>query len=333
MFLFGERIVSILLTGATGFIGKQLVGELIKQDEEVHILCRPTSDISGLDDPRITIFSGDVTNLENISNAMQGCDCVYHLAALAKNWAPNPDIFDKINVTGTNNILSIAEKLSVEKVVITSTSMTLKSSEEDPVKESDGRAEHILTDYARSKARSEDSAMKYCERGLEVVFVNPTRVFGPGLMTEGNSATLMIQLYMQGKWRYVLGDGNAIGNYGFVDDIVTGHIQAMQHGKSGELYTLGGENLSFNKFFEILAELSEVRHHLFHIPLSLIQLVSKLEITRAKLFRGYPLITPEWVEVFSKNWAFSCAKAEKDLEYRITPFREALSRTINWIKD
>ena len=325
--------MSILLTGATGFIGKQLVGELIKQDEEVHILCRPTSDISGLDDPRITIFSGDVTNLENISNAMQGCDCVYHLAALAKNWAPNPDIFDKINVIGTNNILSIAEKLSVEKVVITSTSMTLKSSEEDPVKESDGRAEHILTDYARSKARSEDSAMKYCERGLEVVFVNPTRVFGPGLMTEGNSATLMIQLYMQGKWRYVLGDGNAIGNYGFVDDIVTGHIQAMQHGKSGELYTLGGENLSFNKFFEILAELSEVRHHLFHIPLSLIQLVSKLEITRAKLFRGYPLITPEWVEVFSKNWAFSCAKAEKDLEYRITPFREALSRTINWIKD
>jgi len=325
--------VSIFLTGATGFIGRRLVEELIKQEEEVHILCRPTSDISGLDDPHITTFSGDVANIESISNAMQGCDRVYHLAALAKNWAPNPDIFDRINVTGTNNILSIAEKLSVEKVVITSTSMTLKSSEEDPVKESDGRAEHILTNYARSKARSEDSAMQFCERGLKVVFVNPTRVFGPGLMTEGNSATLMIQLYMQGKWRYVLGDGNAIGNYGFVDDIVAGHIQAMQHGRSGELYTLGGENLSFNKFFEILAELSEVKHHLFHIPLSLIQLVSNLEITRAKLFRGYPLITPEWVEVFSKNWAFSCAKAEKELEYKITPFREALSHTINWIKD
>lgn len=325
--------MSIFLTGATGFIGRRLVEELIKQEEEVHILCRPTSDISGLDDSHITTFSGDVTNIESVSNAMQGCDRVYHLAALAKNWAPNPDIFDRINVTGTNNILSIAEKLSVEKVVITSTSMTLKSSDEDPVNESDGRAEHILTDYARSKARSEDSAMKFCERGLKVVFVNPTRVFGPGLMTEGNSATLMIQLYMQGKWRYVLGDGNAVGNYGFVDDIVAGHIQAMQHGRSGELYTLGGENLSFNKFFEILAELSEVKHHLFHIPLSLIQLVSNLEITRAKLFRGYPLITPEWVEVFSKNWAFSCAKAEKELEYKITPFREALSHTINWIKD
>ena len=325
--------MSIFLTGATGFIGRRLVEELIKQEEEVHILCRPTSDISGLDDSHITTFSGDVTNIESVSNAMQGCDRVYHLAALAKNWAPNPDIFDRINVTGTNNILSIAEKLSVEKVVITSTSMTLKSSDEDPVNESDGRAEHILTDYARSKARSEDSAMKFCERGLKVVFVNPTRVFGPGLMTEGNSATLMIQLYMQGKWRYVLGDGNAVGNYGFVDDIVAGHIQAMQHGRSGELYTLGGENLSFNKFFEILAELSEVKHHLFNIPLSLIQLVSNLEITRAKLFRGYPLITPEWVEVFSKNWAFSCAKAEKELEYKITPFREALSHTINWIKD
>ena len=325
--------MSIFLTGATGFIGRRLVEELIKQEEEVHILCRPTSDISGLDDSHITTFSGDVTNIESVSNAMQGCDRVYHLAALAKNWAPNPDIFDRINVTGTNNILSIAEKLSVEKVVITSTSMTLKSSDEDPVNESDGRAEHILTDYARSKARSEDSAMKFCERGLKVVFVNPTRVFGPGLMTEGNSATLMIQLYMQGKWRYVLGDGNAVGNYGFVDDIVAGHIQAMQHGRSGELYTLGGENLSFNKFFEILAELSEVKHHLFHIPLTMIQLVSNIEVIRAKLFRGYPLITPEWVEVFSKNWAFSCSKAEKEVKYKITPFREALSRTINWIKD
>ncbi len=325
--------MSILVTGATGFIGRRLVEELITQEETVHILCRSTSDISGLDDPHITIFRGDVTNIESISNAMQGCDRVYHLAALAKNWAPNPEIFDKINVTGTDNILSVAEELSVEKVVITSTSMTLKPSEEDPVKESDGRAEHILTDYARSKARSEDSAMKFCERGLGVVFVNPTRVFGPGLMTEGNSATLMIQLYMQGKWRYVPGDGTAVGNYGFVDDIVAGHIQAMQHGRSGELYILGGENLSFNKFFEILAELSEVKHHLFHIPLTMIQLLSNIEVTRAKLFRGYPLITPEWVEVFSKNWAFSCSKAEKEVKYKITPFREALSRTINWIKD
>ncbi len=325
--------MSILVTGATGFIGKRLVEELVKQDKKVNVLCRSTSDISGLDDSNISIFKGDVSDIESISQAMQGCDQVYHLAALAKNWAPHPEIFDQVNVTGTNNILETAEKKSVKKVVITSTSMTLRPSGEKPVSESDGRAEHILTDYARSKAKSEDSVMKFCERGLDVIFVNPTRVFGPGLMTEGNSATLMIQLYMQGKWRYVLGDGTAIGNYGFINDIVAGHILAMQRGKSGELYTLGGENMSFNQFFEVLSDLSNIRYHLFHIPVSLAMFVSKMEIIRAKVFRGYPLITPEWVEVFSKNWAFSCAKAESGLGYTITPFREALGLTVNWLKE
>ena len=325
--------MSILVTGATGFIGRRLVETLLTQKEKIHILCRSSSDISGLDDPKVKIFRGSLNNFNDISQAMQGCSQVYHLGALAKNWAPDPSIFDEVNVNGTNQILEAAKKFSVEKVVITSTSMTFKPSGENPVIEADGRAEHILTDYARSKVKSEDSAMKYIGSSLSVVFVNPTRVFGPGLITEGNSVTLMIDLYIKGKWRFILGDGNAIGNYGFVEDIVSGHIMAMKKGRSGEQYILGGENLSFNQFFEILSDISGRYYRVFHIPQSLAMFVSKMELLRAKYHLGYPLITPEWVEVFSKDWAFSSKKAQDDLGYQITTFREAVSKTIDWLKD
>jgi farnesol dehydrogenase len=325
--------LGIFVTGATGFIGRRLVETLLTQKEKIHILCRSSSDISGLDHPQLNIFRGSLSNVNDISQAILGCNQVYHLAALAKNWAPDPSVFDEVNVAGTNHILEAAKKHSVEKVVITSTSMTFKPSGQNPVHEADGRAEHILTDYARSKVKSEDSAMTYVDRGLSVVFVNPTRVFGPGLMTEGNSATLMIDLYIQGKWRFILGDGSAIGNYGFVDDIVSGHILAMKNGRSGERYILGGENLSYNQFFEVLSDISNKYYRIFHIPQSLVMLVSKMELIRAKYLRGYPLITPEWVEVFSKHWAFSCKKAEDELGYRITPFREAIGKTLDWIRN
>jgi nucleoside-diphosphate-sugar epimerase len=323
--------MSVLVTGATGFIGRKLIQELLNNGEKVHILCRSTSNISGLEDPNIKIFTGDILDISSIAQAMEGCDQVYHMAALAKNWAPDPNIFYKINVQGTENILNTAKNVSVKRIVITSTSMTFRPSNGDPVDESSGRSDHILTDYARTKAKAEDIILSYCNQGLPVVAVNPTRIFGPGFMTEGNSTTLMVQLYLQGKFRFILGDGNAIGNYGYVDDIVRGHIQAMDHGKSGEFYILGGENLSFNDFFNVVSEVSEIRHYLFHIPISLIQFFSRLELARAKLFRGYPLITPEWVKVFSMDWGFSCNKAEKEIGYNITPFHEAMTETINWL--
>ena len=191
--------MNILVTGATGFIGKNLVNRLVAQGESVHILCRTTSDISDFNHANIKIFKGDLLDDRSVSMAMHQCDRIYHLAALAKNWAPDPDIFYTINVNATEKILTATENQGIKKVVITSTLMTLRPSNGHPVNELSGQAEQILTKYARSKAKSEEVALKFCDHGLPVVFVNPTRVFGPGLMTEGNSATLMVQLYLQGK--------------------------------------------------------------------------------------------------------------------------------------
>lgn len=323
--------MTIFITGATGFVGNHLAIKLADQGNDVHVLCRHSANIDQLIRKNIRVFTGDILNIKSIEQAMYGCEQVYHLAALAKNWSFNPNDFEIVNVNGTLNVLSAAEKLGIKKVVFTSTSLTLGPSNGIPVKETRLRPNYIYTEYARTKLKAEKVIDPFINRGLSVVIVNPTRLFGPGLMTEGNATTLMIQLYLKGKWRYILGNGTAIGNYGFIDDVVNGHILAMQNGRNGECYILGGENLSFSAFFNQIDQIFNKKHFIIHIPITLAHFFSQLELTKAKLLHIYPLITPEWVKLFAIDWAFSSAKAQKDIGYSITPFNEALQNTLDWL--
>ena len=129
----------------------------------------------------------------------------------------------------------------------------------------------------------------------------------------------------------ILADGRAVGNYAFVEDVVRGHWLALQKGQPGEKYILGGESLSYNQFFEILAEFSGRYYRLIHVPVWMALAFSRIEGLLANGLGLYPLITPQWVRVFIKDWDFTSRKAEKELGYRITPFREAMRKTLNWI--
>jgi farnesol dehydrogenase len=262
---------------------------------------------------------------------VDGCDYVFHLAGYAKNWAKNPQTFSKVNVTGTKNVLSASLKAKVKKVVVTSSSMTFSSSDGKPRKESEQRAEDFYCDYERTKFQAEQLISDYVKSGLPVVIVNPTRVFGPGLLTEGNATTKMIQLYLQGKWRLILSDGSAVGNYVFIEDVVQGLWLALKRGRAGEKYILGGDNLSYNMFFALVGDASQVHHRMIHVPFRLALGVSNALRLLAKWFGIYPLITPDWVRLFVADWAFSSEKAQQELGYRITPFREALQKTLGWL--
>jgi nucleoside-diphosphate-sugar epimerase len=142
----------------------------------------------------------------------------------------------------------------------------------------------------------------------------------------------MIHLYLNGAWRLVLGDGNAVGNYAFVDDVVDGIYAAMEIGRNGQKYILGGENLSYNEFFDLVKNLSGKRYKLFKIPPSLAFGFSRFEELRARVTGSYPLITSGWVRMFLDNWECSSEKAERELGYIITPVEVAFQRTIDWIK-
>ncbi|MCK4417508.1 MAG: SDR family oxidoreductase [Candidatus Latescibacteria bacterium] len=323
--------MKLLVTGATGFIGSNLTRFLCSRGYVVRALCRPTSNINVLSDTTVQIYRGDVLDISSVKRAVDGCDYVFHLASYAKNWAKNPQAFFEVNVIGTKNVLEASKQANVKKVVVTSSCMTFGTSKGEPRKESDRRSMDFFSEYESTKSYAEEIVLEFVRNGLPVVIVNPTRVFGPGLLTEGNSVTKMIELYLQGKWRLILADGSAVGNYAFVEDVVLGHWLALQQGCLGERYILGGENLTYNAFFDTLAQISQRHNTMIHVPVWLALAFSHIEVLLARGFGIYPLITPRWISIFSADWVFSSKKAQTELGYRITSFREALQKTLVWL--
>ena len=322
----------ILVTGATGFLGINLCNELVKRGYIVNALYRSEAKARFLKHKNIHLFKGDITDINSIENAIADCSYVFHMAAYAEVWSKTPDTFYKINYAGVQNVLDVAEKAGVKKLVITSTAGVFGPSDNEIINENTRRKVNYFSLYEKTKAEAEELILKRAARGLNVVIVNPTRVYGPGLMSTGNSVTKMIKLYTEGKFRFLPGNGNSIGNYVFVDDVINGHILALEKGIAGERYILGGENVSYVNFFKILSEISGKKYVLFKFPLYLMLIISFFMLLIAKGFGVKPLITPGWVRKYNYNWVLSSDKARKNLGYEITPLRTGIAITIDFLR-
>jgi farnesol dehydrogenase len=300
--------MNVFVTGATGFIGTKLVNRLIAQGHTVHALSRSASNRQGLDHERVRLITGDILDKSSLLRGMQGCEQVYHLAAYAKNWAPDKSMFYRYNLDGMKNVFDAAREGGIKRIVYTSTVVTLGPTPLGVVgnEEMPRMTSHYYTDYEASKVEAEQQAATYVAGGLEVVIVNPTRVYGPGKMTEGNSVSLMIDMYDRGRLPALLNHGKNIGNYVLVDDLVEGHLQ-------------------------IVNEVSGKSHLQFSLAPQLGLAYSKLEELKAEWLGFYPKITPGWVETYLQDWAYTCEKAERELGYRITPLKEGIRRTYDWI--
>ena len=321
------------VTGATGFIGNNLVKTLLKNGNQVHLLVRSQTAEKLFNNKNIKLFRGDLQNIDMINNAMKGCDVVYHMAALANLWSKDKTLPYKTNFIGTKNILESALNNRIKKVVFTSSAATLPpSKEKEEVDETFPLPAAYLTDYEATKRDAELLCAEYCKKGLDVVIVNPPRVFGPGILSKSNSVTIMIKKYIHGTWRIIPGSGNQIGSYVYIDDVIHGHIMAMQKGIPGEKYILGGTNVSYNEFFNILAQVSGEKRKMIHFPFTLMLFISKLELFLAETFGKNPLITPPWIKRYLQNRPLSSKKAMGEISYTITPLPEAVEKTIQWLK-
>ena len=321
-----------LVTGATGFIGNNLVYELLNRQHKVNVLVRSPHKLSEKLKNKITLFEGDLFANEEMEKAMKNCDCVFHMAAFANIWSKDKSLARRTNVEGTQNILHAAVKNNVKKVVFTSSAATLPpSADKEEVDETFPTPDSYLTDYETTKREAELICKDFAKQGLHTVIVQPPRVFGPGKMSKSNSVTLMIKKYIKGTWRIIPGSGVQIGNYAYIQDVVNGHILALEHGKSGERYILGGTNASYNQFFETIKEVSEKNYRMFHMPFPVMLGVAKFELFMAESFGKKPLITPPWIIRYMQNRLVSSEKAKNDLKYNITPLDEAIAKTIDWI--
>ena len=297
------------------------------------MLRHPTSNIDGLVGEGIRFFVGDLEHRDSIRKAMEDCQQVYHLAAYARNWARDSMVYYRNNVDGFCDVCEVAKSLGVERIVFTSTFVTCGPTATSVVGDERrycSEAEYC-TDYQASKTIGEKQARDYVAQGFPVVIVNPTRVYGPGKLTEGNSVSRMIDLYDRGRFPFLLNHGVNVGNYAFVDDVVQGLILSMERGRIGERYILGGENVSLRRLFQLIDEVSGRRHTQINVPSWVALIYSRLEEKRAKWSHHYPLITTGWVKTFLQEWTYSSVKAEKELGYKITPLRDGIRITLEWL--
>lgn len=323
--------MKILVTGTGGFIASNLALKLAESGNEVRALYRSKIN-AGLHHPCIELVKGDILDKTILAKAAEGCEKIFHVAALANNWAKNAQQFYDVNVAGTENVIRAGKLSGVKKIVVTSTAGTVGPSPDgNPVTEK--QSSTLFGHYEKSKKESEDKVFEFVEKGMDIVIVNPTRVFGPGELSKSNAVTKIIHKYIEKKWKFIPGNGENIGNYAFVEDVVNGHILAMEKGKPGERYLLGGHNVSFNEFINIVSEVSGIKNKLAPIPLGFIGIIGLAEDMAALIFGREPQITYAWVKKYKANWTTSVEKAEKELGYTITPLKEAVQKTIKWLKE
>jgi nucleoside-diphosphate-sugar epimerase len=325
-------MTKILVTGATGFIGRELCLALAGMDYDVKALCRDTGHPYLIKHKNIVPVQGDILYPDSLKKAMKDCTQVYHTAALAKMWSRNPDAFYDTNVTGTRNVLTAAINAGVAKVVYTSTCGVWGPTLNFPLSEDEPRIVGFPIAYERTKYLAELEVQQFVNQGLDVVTVNPSRVFGEGPVTDSNTVSKMVSGYLRGKWRVIPGTGEQVANYAYLADVISGHIAAMEKGVTGNRYILGGEDISFNQFFSVVGIASGVKHRMLRVPQKAIKLYSYAEQIKTRLTGLPPFFLPEFADRLNFDQKYSSQKAATQLGYRITPFGEAMQKTVDYLK-
>lgn len=324
--------MKILVTGASGYIGNKLAHELAGRGHCVNALVRSSSAAELLHHPNITVRVGDILDQDSLSVAIKGCKQVYHTAAFAKMWDKEPNNFYKINVGGTENVLQAALKSGVSKLVYTSSCGVWGPDEQHVFTENDPRITSFDSDYDLSKYLAEKLVREYCFKGLFTVIVNPPRVFGPGLDRYSNAVNRFIKQVLDKRIVPLPWNLDTKATYAFIDDVIKGHILAMEKGLGGERYIMGGENISYKKLIQTICALSGVKPVFIRIPSAIFQSWAWIELAMTKLSRYEPTFTPKLAKRFQLSKMFDCSKAIRQLGYKITSFDEGMQTTIDHLK-
>lgn len=324
--------MNILVTGATGFIGFRLTEKLLSNGHAVHVLSRDPGKKGMFEQEQARFFTGDITNRKQVGEAMKGCERVYHLAACTEVWSKDPSVFHKQNVEGTRIVLEAAREKQVSKVLVASTAGVLGPSFDKPVDESTERTTPFFSEYERTKWTADQVTKEFVNEGLQVVTVYPTRVFGPGPLNRSNSVTKLIKQYIRGKWRIIPGSGREIGNYVYIENLIDGMLRAMEYGRSGEGYLLGGANTSYDEFFNTVSDIIHKSYFMLRIPKIFCLLAASLLHLSAMITGTPPLLTPGWVRKYLHNWPITNQKAMTELGYDPGIFREGVEKTLDWLR-
>lgn len=318
------------LTGGSGFVGAAVARELIAAGFAVKALVRagnPAANLAGLG---LEIVRGDMRDARAVRAGMTSARTVFHVAADYRLWAPDPEEIVRTNLEGTRTVMEAARDAGVERVVYTSSVATLKLHDDGtPADESVGLSEsEAIGAYKRSKVVAERLVERMTGEGLPAVIVHPSTPIGPRDVKPTPTGRIIVEA-ASGRMPAFVDTGL---NLVHVDDVAKGHLLALQKGRIGERYILGGENVTLADMLARIARIVGRKPPKVRLPRQLIFPLAYAAEAVAHITKREPFVTADGLRMAKYRMFFTSAKAERDLGYRARPADEGLADAIRWFK-
>ncbi len=319
------------LTGATGFVGSHVARALVAQGADLRLLVRSGSDLRNIRELQAERVVGDLRDAASLKKAVAGCEVVFHVAADYRLWVRDPEQMYRSNVDGTKAILEAARENKVRRVVYTSSVATMGfqsnghlANEDSPVS-----LANMIGPYKRSKFMAEEIAIQAGKSGMDVVVVNPTTPVGERDLKPTPTGRIVVDFLKKKFPAYVDTGLNLVD----VAECARGHIAALEKGKTGQRYILGGENLTLKQILDKLAAITGLPSPKIRVPYAVALATGVVD----QVFTGYirrrePRATIDAVRMGRKKMFVSSGKAERDLGWRTLPVDGGLRRAVEWFQ-
>lgn len=320
---------SVLVTGASGFVGSAVARALIAQGARVRLLVRATSDRTNLAGLAAEIAEGDIRDQASVERAASGTRYLFHVAADYRIWAPDPEEIVRNNRAGTLAVMNAARATGVGRIVYTSSVATLKPLDGGVADETRAATpEQAVGAYKRSKVVAERLVEAMVADGLPAVIVNPSTPIGPRDVKPTPTGRIIVEA-ANGKMPAFVDSGL---NLAHVDDVAAGHLLAMEHGQIGERYILGGTDVSLGQMLADIAAIIGRRPPTIRIPRAPLFPLAWINEQVARVTGKDPFLTVDSLKMAAHNMYFTSARAEHELGYRARPYVEALRDAIDWFR-
>src|ERR1035441_6980066 len=306
------------VTGATGFVGSHVARVLAEQGSDLRLLVRSSSDTRNIEGLKADRATGDLRDPASLEKAMAGCDVVFHVAADYRLWVQDPEQMYRSNVEGTRAILDASRRNGVKRVVYTSSVATMGfTSNGHPADEdSPGALADMIGHYKRSKFMAEQLALEAGRSGMHVVTVNPTTPVGEQDVKPTPTGRIVLDFLKRKFPAYVETGLNLVD----VRECALGHVAALEKGKTGERYILGGEDLTLKQILDTLGQITGLPSPTIKLPYFFAFATGVIdEAFTGRLLKREPRATVDTVRMGKKKMFASSGKAERELGWKIVP--------------